>query len=72
MAAGINVNSLTGLNQVKASCRERYFQKALNSLRSLKVKFGNNFIDQLTPFVAMNFCIGQTVSLFLIGNTKIK
>lgn len=32
----------------------------------LKVRFGLNFVDELTSLTVLNFCINQTVSLLLI------
>ena len=41
-------------------------RRQLRSCRSLKVKFGNNFVDKGTAFVVLDFVMAQTVNILLI------
>lgn len=51
-------------------CRKWNSRKALRlegkSLQPLKIRFGMNFIDELTSLTILDFCLSQTVSLLLI------
>lgn len=47
--------------------RSKYIRKTLRSLRPLKIKFRNNFVDQCTPIVVQDFIITQTASLLLLS-----
>lgn len=47
----------------------RYFLKAHKSFRPLRLEFGNNFVDRITPLVVQEFCIRQTTSLLLLAET---
>lgn len=38
----------------------------LKSLGPLKIQFGNNFVEALTPLVVQEFCVQQTISLLLL------
>ncbi|CAL8074380.1 unnamed protein product [Orchesella dallaii] len=43
------------------------FKKVARSVVKIKVRFGStNFIDQLTPFIFMDFCLTHTVTLMLV------
>lgn len=65
--AGAGKISAQWLRDCKAGanmrCRSR---KMLVSLKPLKVKFGQNFVDGLTPFVVQQFSTDQLVNLFLL------
>lgn len=41
------------------------FFKTVRACSPIKVRFGNNFIEILTPFVMMNLCIKWTVKFLL-------
>lgn len=43
---------------------ERKFQKSLTPLR---LQFGNNFVEMLTPLVVEQFCMGQTISILMMA-----
>lgn len=42
------------------------FNRRLKSMDKIKIRFGGNFCDDLTPLVFMDFWITQTVSLMLL------
>lgn len=70
VAAGV----LNRSNRFLASARNNYmfsrqtlFKKIARSLGRIKIRFGStNFIDQLTPFIFIDFCLTNTVNLMLI------
>lgn len=41
-------------------------RKLLKSCRPLRLEFGSNFIDRLTPLVMQEFCVRNTASLLLL------
>ncbi|OXA55113.1 hypothetical protein Fcan01_11526 [Folsomia candida] len=41
--------------------------RRLQSLMSIRIEFGNNFVETLTPLVVQGFCINETVSLLLLS-----
>ncbi|OXA48029.1 hypothetical protein Fcan01_17223 [Folsomia candida] len=41
--------------------------RRLQSLMSIRIEFGNNFVETLTPLVVQGFCINETVSLLLLN-----
>lgn len=45
----------------------RYFRRIHKSFRPLRLEFGNNFVDRLTPLVMQEFCVRQTASFLLLG-----
>lgn len=49
--------------------RKSLQKKQLRCLQSLKVRFGNNFLDRLTALVSHNFCLDQTVSFLIMVDT---
>jgi hypothetical protein len=60
-------NSLIRLwKQNDSKKNDKCMRKALKSLSNLKVMFGNNFVDELTPLVIQDFVVNQTVSLLLL------
>jgi len=46
--------------------RKHWTIKMAESLRPLKVHFGMNFVDKVTPLLMINFSVNQVVSLLLI------
>ncbi|OXA42400.1 hypothetical protein Fcan01_22900 [Folsomia candida] len=49
----------------------RHLRRELAACGVLKIKFGNNFIDNGTPLVMQNFCINQTLSLCMVKDGKL-
>lgn len=69
-----NSNRLMGkLRDLTCRLRFRFGSKlARRELRScsrLKIKFGNNFIDGMTPLINQNLAWNQTLSLMLLGQS---
>lgn len=60
------------LNRVKPRPREnmKYFQRVHKSFRPLRLEFGNNFIDKLTPIVIQEFCVRQIWCCWLVYNLE--
>jgi len=56
------------LSKVKYFRDRRWSKRYVKSLRLLKCYLGNvNFVDELTPFVFINFCIDGTINLLLLN-----
>lgn len=66
----IYVRSVSWLSRVKCGfgCngRSKIDRRALMSMAPLRVWFGSNFVDCLTPLVIQHFCLVQTVTLLLL------
>ncbi|OXA49352.1 hypothetical protein Fcan01_15383 [Folsomia candida] len=66
--AQINNVSTKWILECKTLGRTRLEMRMQKSLTSLRLEFGNNFVEALTPLVVQDFCVRQTVSgLFLTG-----
>lgn len=78
LAAMVNISSkrvliilrlkIVGSNEGKM---RKLLRRELAACGVLKIKFGNNFIDNGTPLVMQNFCINQTMSLCLVKAGKV-
>ncbi|OXA53833.1 hypothetical protein Fcan01_10303 [Folsomia candida] len=65
-AAQINNLSRNWISLFKRKCRNRVERRMHKSLMSLRLEFGNNFVEALTPIVVQEFCVRQTVACLLI------
>lgn len=63
------VNTLSDSWLKKQSFDRSHDRKVLNSLIPLKLEFGNNFVEGLTPLVVQEFCVRQTASLLMSMST---
>jgi hypothetical protein len=69
-----SVNTMSSLliaeqrNKLANSNKNTLLRKVVKSIVPLKVEFGCNYIDKLTPLVLLDFCINQTVSVLIIRN----
>jgi hypothetical protein len=63
-----NSESVVNLLRMKAvgPVRKSLLRKQIKSYPLLKIKFGSNFVDRLTPFVIQSTILSQTASLLLI------
>lgn len=52
----------------KGRSRSALTRRMCRSLSILKIQFGNNFVEPLTPLVLQEFCIQQTASLLILFN----
>ncbi|OXA45007.1 hypothetical protein Fcan01_20145 [Folsomia candida] len=52
----------------KTGERKKYGRKFHYSLIPLRLQFGRNFVEPLTPLVVQEFCIRQTISFLLVTN----
>lgn len=50
----------------KGKNKSAFKTRVCRSLIPLRIQFGHNFVEQLTPLVIQEFCIRQTVSLLLV------
>ncbi len=50
----------------RVTCTRKVVRKAMRSLVPVRIQFGNNFVEPLTPLVVQEFCVRQTVSLLLL------
>lgn len=70
-ASYINTQSKGWIAQVKSEIsgkkKNNYFKRVHKSFRPLRIEFGNNFVERLTPLVMQEFCISQTASLILLA-----
>ncbi|OXA40964.1 hypothetical protein Fcan01_24333 [Folsomia candida] len=46
----------------KSKCARRFHK----SLRPLRLQFGNNFVEVLTPLIVQEFCVSQAISFLLV------
>lgn len=54
--------------------RKSYGRRVVRSYRPLRLEFGSNYIDRLTPLVIQEFCVRNTASLLLMrgsGKTRL-
>ncbi|OXA44222.1 hypothetical protein Fcan01_20873 [Folsomia candida] len=55
------------LRDMKARVKGKLDKKLLKSYAPLKVRFGSNFMDELTPLIIQQFCTAQTANLLLLS-----
>ncbi|OXA37329.1 hypothetical protein Fcan01_27924 [Folsomia candida] len=65
-AAQINSLSVNWIAKFKGSGDKKLERRMHKSLMSLRLEFGNNFVETLTPLVVQEFCVRQTVSCLLV------
>lgn len=65
-AGMIYTGSVKWLRDCKSGETNRVNRKVLASLTPLKVRFGQNFVDGLTPLVLQEFCTVQMINLLLL------
>ncbi|OXA54691.1 hypothetical protein Fcan01_11580 [Folsomia candida] len=65
-AAQINNLSVNWIAKFKGSSDKRLERRMHKSLMSLRLEFGNNFVETLTPLVVQEFCVRQTASCLLV------
>ncbi|OXA44827.1 hypothetical protein Fcan01_20722 [Folsomia candida] len=53
------------ITDCKGTEKNKCSRKFHRSLRPLRLEFGNNFVEVLTPLVVQEFCLNQTVSFLL-------
>lgn len=64
-----NVIPISGewILRYKERSKSALSKRICRSLAPLRIQFGNNFVEQLTPLVLQEFCIRQTASLLLLS-----
>lgn len=65
-AGKIYTGSVKWLRNCKMGENRRLNRKMLASFTQLKVRFGQNFVDGLTPLIFQQFCTMQMVNLLLL------
>lgn len=65
-AAQIYRMSENWVGSCKFGKRKSWERKFRKSLIPLRLQFGNNFVEVLTPLVVQEFCIRQTISFLMI------
>lgn len=67
-SAAAKVSQITQIwiMSTRAKCKIKVDRKTLKSLVSLRIQFGMNFVEALTPLVVQEFCVQQTTSLLLL------
>lgn len=66
-AAGkVNSVSKVWIQQCNRAVRTRGEKLLKKSLQPLKIQFGSNFAEALTPLVVQGFCISQTASALMV------
>ncbi|XP_021953388.2 uncharacterized protein LOC110850231 [Folsomia candida] len=55
------------LDGVRIRARGKLETRFARSLTQVRLRFGNNFVDELTPLVVQHFCSIQIVNLLLLG-----
>lgn len=66
-AAKVYTVSKFWIAKCKGVEKKKYSIKLHKSLRPLRMQFGNNFVEILTPLVVQEFCLRQTISLLLMS-----
>lgn len=61
-------NAIWKLKMKSNFLRNKECSLIASSISSLKIKFGDNFIDNKTPFVMLNFCLHQIVNILLVSH----
>lgn len=61
-AAQINTLSREWLYRCRWHVKNKWERKVHQALTSMRLEFGNNFVETLTPLVVQEFCVRQTVS----------
>lgn len=51
----------------KASCQNKCQRRVVKSMMPLRIWFGSNYVDNLTPLVIQDFCMLQTNNLLLLS-----
>lgn len=49
-------------------CTTKVDRRRLRARTCLRIEFGNNSVEALTPLVVQEFCISRTVSFLLVSN----
>lgn len=62
------VNQISGswITGRRAICKSRADRQQLRSLVPLRIQFGTNYVEALTPLVVQEFCVQQTASLLIL------
>ncbi|OXA45375.1 hypothetical protein Fcan01_20176 [Folsomia candida] len=66
VAAKVYGMSQKWITDCRGDSRTKYAKKFDRSLRPLRLQFGNNFVEVLTPLVVQEFCLRQMMSLLLV------
>lgn len=66
VAAKVNTLSRNWLSRSKWNTCKKWDRKVHRSLTPLRLEFGNNFVDTLTPLVVQQFCVTETASFLLL------
>lgn len=66
VAGQINRLSLNWIKCRGRLCKSKIFTRKMKSLVSVRIQYGSNFVEALTPLVVQEFCVRQTTSLLLL------
>jgi hypothetical protein len=66
-AAKVHNLSKEWIKWSKQGCKNKMERRIHKSIIPLRLYFGNNYVDTLTPCVIQDFCARQTASLLLLG-----
>ncbi|OXA63018.1 hypothetical protein Fcan01_00539 [Folsomia candida] len=64
IAGKLNKDSINWVERCTA--RSPWERRVVQSLAPLRVKFGNNFVERLTPLIVQEFCIRQVASTLIL------
>lgn len=62
----VNEVSLNWIAARRGLCKTKIERKTMRSLVAVRIQFGSNFVEGLTPLVVLQFCFQQTASLLLM------
>ncbi|XP_035700938.1 uncharacterized protein LOC118433405 [Folsomia candida] len=65
-AAKVNMASQKWVDSCKGRTTSKFERKMHKSLAPLRLMFGNNFVEVLTPLVVQEFCVRQMMSFLVI------
>lgn len=69
-ASSIHVKAEDWISRVKfagGGAKNLFFRRVHKSFRPLRLEFGNNFVERLTPLIMQEYCFRQTASLLLLA-----
>lgn len=67
MAGNVIRTSSKWILLYKGRSKSSVTRRMCRSLTPLRVQFGNNFVEPLTPLVIQEFCVRQTASLLILS-----
>lgn len=65
--AKINTLSKKRISQFGRKIKSKVDKKVMRGMSPLRIKFGDNFVEAITPLIIQEFCIRQLISLLIVS-----